>query len=334
MKWQITDLSLNKKCREMPNIFFNTHEGRIRAGWRLLFQFIIALIFSIALGAGSSGLGFNNMTLTMVITALGFTGSIYVAARFFDRRPFSEFGLERQETWKSELKEGVVLGFLAMAGIWLVGWIIGIYTFDGFGWNRVAVRPWLISIGSYFVMMVAVGFYEELWTRGYQMRVLSEGLHGRIISAKLAVGLSVVITSILFGLLHIGNPNASLISTVNISLAGVMLALPYVLTGRLWLSIGLHFSWNFAQGAVFGFAVSGATSRSSIIQTTQLGPSWLTGAEFGPEAGVMGLGAMVLLTLWMVWRRGRESLDPKVEGFVEAPEARFGEDNRSFRILK
>ncbi len=318
----------------MPNLFFNPKEGRIRAAWRLLFQLILALVFSLSLRFIPSLMGFEGMTVTMVIVALGFTASIYVAALFFDRRPFEEFGLQRQIGWKGEFVEGLALGLTAMLLIWLVGWVFGIYTFEGFGWNRSAVRPWLASIGSYFVLMVAVGFYEELWTRGYQMKVLAEGLHGWKISASVAVSVSVIITSIVFGLLHAGNPNASWVSTLNVSLAGVMLALPYVFTGRLWLSIGLHFSWNFAQGAVFGFPVSGTVSRSSIIQTTQSGASWITGAEFGPEAGVMGLGAIGGLILWMVWRRGRMSMVPMAEGFVKAPEARLGEDNRSFRILR
>lgn len=318
----------------MPNLFFNVQEGRIRAAWRLLFQLILAIIFSIALNAVISLTGLGNMTVVMVFTALAFSGSIYVAARFFDRRGFSEFGLQTGTLWKSEVWEGIVMGFAAMFGIWVMGWLIGIYTFDGFGWQRDAVQSWIWSIASYFVLMMAVGYYEELWVRGYQMRVLAEGLWIGRISAKLAVVLSVIITSLVFGFLHANNPNASWVSTLNVSLAGLMLAIPYVLTGRLWLSIGLHFSWNFTQGAVFGFPVSGTVSRSSIIQTTQSGPSWLTGAEFGPEAGAMGLGAMFFLMLWIVWRRGRISLDPLAERFVEAPEARFGEDNRSFRILR
>jgi uncharacterized protein len=318
----------------MPNLFFNPEEGRVRSAWRLLIQLILAIVFSIALNAVVSLTGYSSLTLTVVVTAVGFCGSIYVSARYLDGRRFDEFGLKRNETWKLELWEGLGLGCAAMLGIWIFGLLIGIYSFDGFGWERAAIQPWLVSIGSYFVMMVAVGFYEELWVRGYQMRVLAEGLFSKWISARLAVLISVVVSSLIFGLLHANNPNASWVSTVNVSIAGVMLALPYVMTGRLWMSIGLHFSWNFAQGAVFGFPVSGTVSRSSILQTTQIGPSWLTGAEFGPEAGVMGLGAMVVLTLWIVWRRGRVSMDPMVESFVEAPGARFGEDNRSFRILK
>jgi hypothetical protein len=169
-----------------------------------------------------------------------------------------------------------------------------------------------------FLMMV-VGFYEEYWTRGYQMKVLAEGLHVGSITPRVAVGAAVVITSIFFGVLHAGNPNASLISTVNITLAGMMLALPYVLTGRLWVSIGLHFSWNFFQGAVFGFPVSGKSFRTSVVQTIEDGPDWFTGGEFGPEAGAVGLLAMVLITLWMYRRFKPDSLDARISSLVEPP---------------
>jgi membrane protease YdiL (CAAX protease family) len=277
------------------------------------------MILIIPAGVLMQGFGWGAEYSGLAVTALGITASIVIVGRYIDRRRFDEFGIQTTGIWKRELWEGTAIGIVAMAGIWVLLWLLGFVRMDGFGWNRPSDQFWLTPIlGNMFLMMV-VGFYEEYWTRGYQMKVLAEGLHVGSITPRVAVGAAVVITSIFFGVLHAGNPNASLISTVNITLAGMMLALPYVLTGRLWVSIGLHFSWNFFQGAVFGFPVSGKSFRTSVVQTIEDGPDWFTGGEFGPEAGAVGLLAMVLITLWMYRRFKPDSLDARISSLVEPP---------------
>ncbi len=301
------------------NIFTNESEGRLRAGWRLILQIVVALLIIIPVGALAQVMGLNSEYLGLFATASGIVLSIALVGRFVDRRSFSEFGIQTTGSWKRELWSGTAVGVIAMAGIWLVLWMLGFVKMDGFGWNRPSDQFWLMPIiGNMFLMMV-VGFYEEYWTRGYQMKVLAEGLHVGSIPPRVAVGIAMVVTSLFFGVLHAGNPNASIISTANITLAGIMLALPYVLTGRLWVSIGLHFSWNFFQGAIFGFPVSGKKFRTSVVQTVESGPDWFTGGEFGPEAGAVGLLAIVLITVWMYFRFRPESIDASVNEMITPP---------------
>ena len=124
--------------------------------------------------------------------------------------------------------------------------------------------------------------------------------------------LAALLSSAIFGVLHAANPNASAISTFNIVLAGLFLGLGLLLTGELAIPIGLHITWNFFQGNVFGFAVSGLDAGTTFIAVEQGGNALLTGGAFGPEAGLIGIAAILLgsllIVLWVRWRYGRVGL--------------------------
>lgn len=102
-----------------------------------------------------------------------------------------------------------------------------------------------------------------------------------------------LISSAIFGLLHLGNPNATWASAAGIFFAGLFLALGFVRTGQLWLSIGLHIGWNFFEGIVFGFPVSGFATFP-LIRYSISGPTLWSGGAFGPEAGLIVLPALFL----------------------------------------
>jgi hypothetical protein len=117
-----------------------------------------------------------------------------------------------------------------------------------------------------------------------------------------------------FGLLHATNPHASAGSTLNIGVAGLFLATGTLLTGELAIPVGLHIAWNFFQGNVFGFPVSGGDVRAAtFVSIRQAGPNLWTGGAFGPEAGLLGLLAtlvgILLTAIWVRWRCGSVGLD-------------------------
>ncbi len=173
--------------------------------------------------------------------------------------------------------------------------------------------PFGLAILGPIVTFVVVGITEELWVRGYQLRNMAEGFNfGRLHPGR-AIVWAWLVSSFVFGLLHAFNPNATWTSTTYLMLAGLFLGLGLILTGRLGLPIGLHITWNFFQGNVYGFPVSGNDFTSAtFLAIEQGGPDLWTGGAFGPEAGLIGISAIILgslLTLlWVQIRYGRVSL--------------------------
>jgi hypothetical protein len=159
-----------------------------------------------------------------------------------------------------------------------------------------------LPIGAALGMALMAVVYLILWALGRASFGPGTGVDG------LAVGLVAAFLAAVFGLLHSFNPGATLFSDAAIAIeAGLMLAMAYALTRNLWLAIGLHMGWNFAEGSLFGAQVSGGAVSHSLIHATLSGPTLLTGGVFGPEASIVtvvvcGLTAGAIAV--MVVRRG------------------------------
>ena len=255
--------------------------------------------------------------VSILVRGLIISLSILLAGRLFDRRPFSDFGFRLSAGWWADFWFGISLGAILMTVIFLVelaaGWILPV----GYFITNDPDLPFLAALFIPLLMFIIVGFYEELLSRGYHLTNLAEGLSGKYLKPQAAIFLACLVSSVLFGLLHAANPNATFISTLNISLAGIFLATGYILTGELAIPIGLHITWNFFQGNIFGFPVSGADFKlASLIQIEQLGPEWLTGGAFGPEGGLLGLLTnllgILLIILWVKRRTGKLKLHTSI----------------------
>lgn len=248
--------------------------------------------------------------VTLVVQLALFVVPVYLAARFLDRRWFRDLGLRIDRDWWVDLAFGLALGAGLMTGIFLLELLAGWVTIDGLlqtGSPTFSFAPWFVlSVG----LWVAVGVYEELFARGYLLTNLAEGLPWFESLGRFgAVVLATLSSSLVFAGLHAANPAAGLASTTGIFLAGIMLAAGYVLTGELAIPIGIHVTWNLFQGTVFGFPVSGWRQRVTLVAIEQRGPSLFTGGSFGPEAGLVGIGAtvvgLVLIAVWVRRRRGQ-----------------------------
>ncbi|MDX1671029.1 MAG: type II CAAX endopeptidase family protein [Balneolaceae bacterium] len=296
------------------NILVNHDEDRIRAGWRLLIQLFLFITISLLVILSFELLPFEPpQYLRQSSIFIGGVASVWLTAVFVDKRRFLSLGIRPDAVNWKDFAAGNLIAATSMGIIFVVEWSAGWIEITGFGWQRSLQWPFVVISLGYLMSMTLVGFNEELVFRGYQIKNLTEGLRGRHFTVQQAILISIMVSSVLFGLAHMGNPNATAVSTVNIMGAGIVLALPYVVTGRLGLSVGIHLSWNFFQGGVFGFPVSGMPFRASVIQIDQLGPRILTGAQFGPEAGLMGIIGLLLVVGGCYWYSRMSGLTIRID---------------------
>jgi hypothetical protein len=196
-------------------------------------------------------------------------------------------------TWNSQASKDIVIGIaisaIILGGIFVVEWGFGWLQFEGFAWESFTATNIIVGVGRWAIIFLLVGWYEELFSRGYVLQNLADGLN---------LPAAIFLSSVLFSAAHLSNPGASLASIVGILAAGYFLAYGYVRTRQLWLPIGLHIGWNFFEGPIFGFPVSGMVTYP-LLMHAQAGPDLITGGAFGPEAGLivvpaLGMGCILI----------------------------------------
>lgn len=201
-----------------------------------------------------------------------------------DRRP-SEWATDRLlPEWLAGLGVGAVLMATTIGAMAALGFV-------------TVTRAPVHAIAVALVGTLQSGVFEELLFRLVVLRLL-----WRAFGVWWALGIS----ALLFGALHLANPNASPFAALCIAFeAGILLAAFYILTGRIWASIGVHMGWNFTQGWIFGAAVSGGGGFRGGPLATMPKPQvadWLDGGGFGPEAGLPALLICTAAGLWVLRR--------------------------------
>ncbi|MCP4142177.1 MAG: CPBP family intramembrane metalloprotease [Chloroflexi bacterium] len=293
-------MTIESKFRSFfTKIFISPDEPRLRAGWRLLVHLLIMIPIGMVTGAASkvlfpfwSGGALRGQLVNLIVMTL----SVFIARRWLDKRSFTSLGLKVDKKMWVDLLAGIGITFLMMGFIYLIMSVLGWITFEGFAWEFESASSVTLNLLGMLAVFILVGWNEELLSRGYQLQNLADGIN---------LPWGIIISSAVFGILHAGNPNATWISTVGIFLAGIFLAYGYVRTKQLWLPIGLHIGWNFFEGVVFGFPVSG-TDGFTLTRISVDGPELITGGAFGPEAGLVLLPGLVLGTALIYWYSNRE----------------------------
>jgi membrane protease YdiL (CAAX protease family) len=270
----------------IAKVFISSDEPRLRAGWRLLLQTLLLILIAIPISllSGLIPVIGNGFFTGQVIELIIFTSSIYIARRFLDKRTFASLGFQVDKQAFADIFVGIAITFVMMGLIYLAEVAAGWLTFESFAWQIEPVSNVIIGVVSFFVVFIFVGYNEELLSRGYHLQTLASGTN---------MVWGVLISSSIFGIAHLGNPNATWVSAAGIFFAGIFLAYGYICTGQLWLSIGLHIGWNFFEGVIFGFPVSGLDIYRLLRHHIQ-GPEIWTGGAFGPEAGLIVLPALLI----------------------------------------
>ncbi len=329
---QLTQNAVHTKDVESHVIVFFSHlvwnaeQRRPRAAvrimglfllWLVAPQFLDQLLIAPLMGIIGMATRVSGLWLEQGLHLFLYLAAVFLvtwaATRFLDRRMLVDLGLRLSRSWWIDLLAGLALGALLMTLVFVAQLLLGWVTVTGVFQLRLARLPFLFGLVGPILLFIGVAIVEELMFRGYLLHNLAEGLNTSRLRAQIAIVLAWIISSLLFGLLHIFNPNSSWASTLNLMLAGVMLGLPTVLTGSLALPMGLHFTWNLFQGNIYGFPVSGNDFTGvTVIAVRQQGPPLWTGGSFGPEAGLLGLCAValgcVLIVWWVRWRHGEARL--------------------------
>lgn len=206
----------------------------------------------------------------MLFTTAGSFLSIWCFTKYIENQKFNKIGLNVGRFFTKDILIGLF--------ITLVVFFTSFSTLSLFGqtsWQinkEIEIDQLLLSMATF----VLVATTEELFTRGYLLGNLLLSLNKWV---------ALAISSIIFAAFHLANPNMSWLSFVNLFLAGILLGLPYLFTKNLWFSIAFHFGWNFFQGTVFGFNVSGRDGFSLILQS-RVQNNAFNGGEFGFEGSI------------------------------------------------
>ncbi|MBI1742950.1 CPBP family intramembrane metalloprotease [Candidatus Acetothermia bacterium] len=290
-------------------IFYN--ERRMRPGWRVFF-FILCLsalaylLFALILGPSylSATDALPSLGELLPGEGLGLVALMVVTALFVlavDRRPWPTLGVALTRSGLKELFLGLGLGSLLISAVFVSVLAAGAVRIDGIHFDVEKIFAGQFGLSLAFLIISAIS--EELQLRGYLFQTFLEGI---------GVYPTLAVTSVLFALLHVGNPNVNTLALVNIALAGLLLGIAYLRTRALWLPIGIHFTWNLLQAHLFSLPVSGIEIQPKLMDVHTTGSGLLSGGAFGLEGSLITtivLGGAAI-GLWVApWLRPAEALE-------------------------
>ena len=276
-----------------------------RTGWRIaaMLALLAIVVFGVNVGWRALGLPGQQQAgpwmflLFSLLVSGGALGVIALLLRYFERAGFAAIGMPFVATAWKDIAVGTLLGAVP------VSLLMGLAVIGGYG----SVSSGGMNVENFVSMllpMLTAGFllaaWEEFVLRGYLLRQLSLGFNPAA---------AVVITGLLFGLMHSGNPGANWQGLLYTAIGGILMGWLVLRSGSLWLLIGYHFGWNATASGLFGLELSGFEEKGSIFHSTVSGADWLTGGSYGFEASLPAVIFEVLVlstALLLIRRKGSE----------------------------
>ena len=258
--------------------------------WKWVLLLIASFVLALVMYAGAQMAGdVSSIDGVKWIIAMAVSAAMIalyaVFVQWFEKHPARDIPRSKLV---GDTAKGLAVGAGFMAAVVLVMMAFGLYRITGAGTDRP------LAIISAFFLFLYVGVGEEILFRGVLFRWIDE---------KWGFVAALTVSALLFGAMHYGQPGATWWSSLAIAIeAGLLLGAAYKYSGTLWLPIGIHWAWNFVQGNVFGFQVSGGDAGKSLLQATVNGPDCLTGGAFGAEASIITVILGLSLSVWYLWR--------------------------------
>jgi CAAX protease family protein len=285
-----------------------TRNPVIRQGWLRTVFFLVAvtlatvvfgilgfLVVLLLNGSGTSimdldqseftaNLGAGYLAILQGFAMVGIFLCLWIFRRFVDRKSIVSLGF----TWggyRRDFLAGAIWGVGLISAGFVVLFFLGNITISGYSFDPV-------SLLGYLALFIIVSLSEEIMIRGYVLTNLMDSMNKYV---------ALVVSAILFFLMHGANPNMGVLPAVNLFLAGIVLGIYFIYQRNLWFSVGMHLTWNFFQGPVFGFAVSGQETMGIISQDVS-GSGMLTGGSFGFEGSIIETLMSLLIIVVIHWK--------------------------------
>lgn len=260
-----------------------------------IFTFIGMMVLAVVFGYDFTSLATNardfikdiGLPANITVSFFGFIGMlgvVWLYRKYIDKKSFKSLGFDFSN-YRNDFITGIISGFGLIASGFVILMLMGKLSISDVSFN------WLLIVG-YILLFSIAALNEEIMIRGYILNNLFQSMNKYV---------ALIISSLLFASMHLANANITFLSVTNIFLAGILLGIYYVQKQNLWLPISLHFSWNFFQGPVFGFEVSGVNVNGVINQEIQ-GSNLITGGQFGFEGSILATFLILVAIVWIYYR--------------------------------
>ena len=300
-------------------MIFKNKYNEVRSGWKILLVFLLsyALTFGLSILIGiimgivllSNGntdylMNFNIEFTTeyelifQVTTSLSnilFILSCIIIWKLFEKKKISKMGITSIKKGYKELIVGLVLGAITMSVVAIVIITVG----DVKLINPISKPQVSISLLYGLIGFIFVGFGEEILSRGYIMSVLKQTRNKWLI---------LIGPALIFAALHLGNEGIDVLAFINLFLVGVLFAYMFMKSKNIWMPIGYHITWNYFQGYIWGFGVSG-NDVQGLYKIKNVSDNIINGGAFGPEGGLMVTIIICLTFGFVYWYYKDENID-------------------------